>query len=73
MSMNAWAARIGPTVWDDEGPIPILNRSTTLTKFADMPGILQHEEVRGATGKAVLYASWARAGISVAPSTDSGF
>ena len=27
---NAPAAFIGPMVWDDEGPIPILNSSKTL-------------------------------------------
>ena len=49
--MKAWAARIGPTVWEEDGPMPMLNRSTTLTKFADMPGILQHEKVGGATAE----------------------
>lgn len=26
---NAWAARIGPTVCDEDGPMPIRNRSRT--------------------------------------------
>jgi len=29
-SANSRAARIGPTVWELEGPMPILNRSKTL-------------------------------------------
>src|SRR5690606_15682922 len=31
------AARIGPTVCEDEGPIPILNRSKRLTAMARVP------------------------------------
>jgi hypothetical protein len=29
-SRNSPAARIGPTVWDDDGPIPMEKRSKTL-------------------------------------------
>lgn len=28
------AARIGPTVWEDDGPIPTLNNSKTLSATA---------------------------------------
>ncbi|GBR53467.1 hypothetical protein AA106555_1309 [Neokomagataea thailandica NBRC 106555] len=29
-AVNLRAARMGPTVWDEEGPIPILKRSNKL-------------------------------------------
>ncbi len=32
------AARIGPTVWEEDGPMPILNRSNTLTAMATLLG-----------------------------------
>ena len=35
--MKAAAAFIGPIVWDDDGPIPILNRSNTLIMPDDLP------------------------------------
>jgi hypothetical protein len=39
------AAFIGPTVWELEGPIPILNRSKTLTAMAQLVnGISGHPE-----------------------------
>ena len=31
---NSIAARIGPTVWELDGPMPILKRSNTLTAMA---------------------------------------
>ena len=30
-SVNRFAARIGPTVWEDDGPMPMENRSSTLS------------------------------------------
>ena len=36
-STNCRAARIGPTVWELEGPIPIVKRSKTLTAIAARP------------------------------------
>ena len=34
---NIRAARMGPTVWELEGPMPILNRSKTLIAMAGLP------------------------------------
>ena len=73
MSMRAIDARIGPTVWDDEGPMPMLNRSTTLTKFADMPGMIPDCGLRRARRKVQAHIACVRAGMSVAPSTEMGF
>ncbi|KWV85371.1 hypothetical protein PFLmoz3_04925 [Pseudomonas fluorescens] len=36
-STNRAAARIGPTVWELEGPMPILNRSNTLKDMSCSP------------------------------------
>ena len=34
--MNLFEATIGPTVWELEGPIPILNKSNILIKLLDI-------------------------------------
>lgn len=44
------AARIGPTVWDEDGPMPILNSSNTLimahTAFRVVPAAARRAESR---------------------------
>jgi hypothetical protein len=44
--MKVWAARIGPTVCELDGPMPILKRSKTLTKRVGTGSFLARDTMR---------------------------
>ncbi|GAA3082861.1 hypothetical protein GCM10020254_29080 [Streptomyces goshikiensis] len=51
---NMRAARIGPTVWEDDGPMPMEKRSKTEMATGGLPCLLVGREGRFVRGRSIV-------------------